>query len=328
MKGLYALLVVGLVAGCSGIREPDVSWHWARVHEYQSYLKGEITKEEFRGYKYYGGQPDILPSLHALHKASELDEVDLIFPNIPKSKEVNKYWLEFCNSTDGIGDGRANQSYADFKTNGQQPFRMQVWYKPEVKDKIQELIAGIEAFSIPEAHDEAGPGGGTVSSADRKRQMRVAQGDLDAAQNETERFYALNHAAKNAWQKGETEKARALATEMEGLLPKYKNDWNYGNAVQDANQVLGLIALGAGDVAEAKRRLLASADSKGSPQMNSFGPNLQLAKALLKRGEKDVVLEYFKRCATFWKMGEARLAEWTASVKKKENPDFGANLNY
>ena len=182
--------------------------------------------------------------------------------------------------------------------------------------------------TIPEAHDGTGPDGETVSTADRKRQMRVAQGDLNAAENETERFYALNHAAKIAWRKGEIEKARALATEMEGLLPKYKNDWNYGNAVQDTNQVLGLIALGTGDIAEAKKRLLASADSKGSPQMNSFGPNMQLAKALLEKGEKDVVLEYFQRCTTFWKMGEARLAGWTALVKKGEMPEFGANLKY
>ena len=182
--------------------------------------------------------------------------------------------------------------------------------------------------TVPEVHGGTGADGGTMSSVDRKRQMKVAQGDLDAAESETERFYALNHAAKNAWRKGDIEKARALATEMEGLLPTYMNDWNYGNAVQDANQVLGLIALGAGDVPEAKKRLLASADSKGSPQMNSFGPNMQLAKALLEEGERDVVLEYFKRCATFWKMGEARLAGWSATVKKGEIPEFGANLNY
>ena len=118
------------------------------------------------------------------------------------------------------------------------------------------------------------------------------------------------------------------ATELERLAPKYRNDWNYGNAVQDANQVLGLIALAKGDVAEAKKRLLASADSKGSPQMNSFGPNMQLAKALLEKGEKDVVLEYFQRCGTFWKMGAERLAAWTAAVKNGKIPEFGANLRY
>ena len=180
----------------------------------------------------------------------------------------------------------------------------------------------------PEVHDGTGLDGGTVSSADRKRQMKVAQGDLDAAESDTERFYALNHAAKNAWRKGDIEKARALATEMEGLLPKYKNDWNYGNAVQDANQVHGLIALRAGNVAEAKRRLLASADSNGSPQMNSFGPNMQLAKNLLEKGERAVVLEYFQRCGKFWGMGKDKLAAWTASVKNGEIPNFGANLKY
>ncbi|MCC5845588.1 MAG: hypothetical protein JJU05_15170 [Verrucomicrobia bacterium] len=115
---------------------------------------------------------------------------------------------------------------------------------------------------------------------------------------------------------------------MENLLPNYKNDWNYGNAVQDANQVLGLIALAEDDVEEAKKRLLASADSEGSPQMNSFGPNMKLAKALLETGERDVVLEYFNRCGIFWKMGEKKLSEWTAAVKNGEIPEFGGNLLY
>jgi len=178
------------------------------------------------------------------------------------------------------------------------------------------------------AHDGTGPDRKGASPADRNRRMRVARGDLDAAQSDTDRFYALNRAAKNAWRKGDIEKARTLATEMEGLLPKYKGDWNYGNAVMDSNQVLGLIALGAGDVAEAKKRLLASVDSDGSPQMNSFGPNMQLAKSLLEKGEKDVVLDYFKRCATFWELGKERLAAWTDAVQKGDIPDFGANLVY
>jgi hypothetical protein len=171
------------------------------------------------------------------------------------------------------------------------------------------------------------PSQDAVSPAEQKRWMRLAGGDLDAAENEVERLFALGPAAKNALRKGETEKARTLAKELERLTPKYK-DWDSGNEVQDANQVLGRIALAEGDVAEAKKRLLASADSKGSPQMNSFGPNMQLAKELLAKGEKVVVIEYFKRCGTFWKRDRGRLATWTEAVRKGKTPDFGANLKY
>lgn len=105
-------------------------------------------------------------------------------------------------------------------------------------------------------------------------------------------------------------------------------DWNYGNAIQDSNQVLGRIALSKGDVAEAKKRLLASADSDGSPQLNSFGPNMRLAKELLDKGEKEVVLEYFDLCGKFWTMGAQRLATWSDVVNEGKTPDFGASLNY
>jgi tetratricopeptide (TPR) repeat protein len=158
--------------------------------------------------------------------------------------------------------------------------------------------------------------------------MKVVQGDLSAATSEIERFYALNRASKNALQAGNVQEAEALANELASLAPKYASDWNYGNAIQDSNQVLGRIALSKGDVAAARKRLLASADSKGSPVMNSFGPNMQLAKALLEKGERDVVLDYFQRCGKFWISGKDRLAAWTASVKKGDIPEFGPNLRY
>lgn len=167
-----------------------------------------------------------------------------------------------------------------------------------------------------------------ASSLERERLMKITRGDLDAASGELERFYALNQAAMNALKDGNVAKATTLANELAQLALKYPNDWNYGNAIQDANQVLGRIALANGDVAEASRRLLASADSKGSPQMNSFGPNMQLAKDLLEKGEPEVVIEYFNRCSSFWKMGRKELASWTSSVRSGKIPDFGANLNY
>jgi hypothetical protein len=185
-------------------------------------------------------------------------------------------------------------------------------------------LAGLLAALLPAQRAAAGE----APAAEPTRQMKISQGDLSAATNEIERFYALGRAARNALKAGDTDGARKLAEELARLAPKYPTDWNYGNAIQVANQVLGRIALAAGNVTEAKRRLLASADSKGSPQMNSFGPNLQLAKDLLAKGESQTVVEYFTRCGTFWKMGADRLAAWTAAVNKGETPDFGANLEY
>jgi len=169
--------------------------------------------------------------------------------------------------------------------------------------------------------------GCSVSNEEDDRARKLISGDISVATNETERFYTLNGAAKKALAVGKEAEAIKLAEELEKLAPKYKDDWNYGNAIQDANQLLGRIALSTGDVTEAKRRLLASADSEGSPQMNSFGPNMQLARELLDQGERDTVLKYFERCRKFWTMGGGNLDRWTRDVEEGKVPDFGANLS-
>jgi len=52
-----------------------------------------------------------------------------------------------------------------------------------------------------------------------------------------------------------------------------------------------------------------------------------LAKELLEKGKRDVVLEYFELCSEFWKSDRGQLGKWTATVQKGRIPDFGANLN-
>jgi hypothetical protein len=47
-----------------------------------------------------------------------------------------------------------------------------------------------------------------------------------------------------------------------------------------------------GDIEEAKKQLLLAGKTPSSPQLNSFGPNMILAKELLDKGEKDTVLHY------------------------------------
>jgi hypothetical protein len=151
---------------------------------------------------------------------------------------------------------------------------------------------------------------------------------LSKAATERDRFYALNDVAKQSFVLGKTEDARKYAKELLALFPKFRGDWNYGNAVQDANVVLGRIAVTEGRIAEAKQLLLEAGKSPGSPQMDSFGPNTSLAKDLLEKGERDVVLEYFELCRKFWQMDRGRLDRWGQEVKSGKIPDFGANLFY
>lgn len=145
-----------------------------------------------------------------------------------------------------------------------------------------------------------GAGEGDESPEERERGMKLIGGDLSVATNELERFYALGNAARNVLRDGKVKEAEALATELARQAPKYKQDCNYGNAIADANQVLGHIALSKGDVHEAKKYLLASADSKGSPQLNSFGPSFILARELAEKGERETVIAFLDSVARFW----------------------------
>jgi hypothetical protein len=145
------------------------------------------------------------------------------------------------------------------------------------------------------------------------------------------RFYDLGRMARTALQVGQADKAAAYAVELLAIAAGHRQDWNYGNAIQNGNMVLGLIALRQGDLARARERLLDSAASDGSPQLNSFGPNMLLAKELLERGEPESVLAYFELCRKFWTNGAngtQSLDTWSKDVREGRTPDFGANLLY
>ena len=114
----------------------------------------------------------------------------------------------------------------------------------------------------------------------------------------------------------------------ERMLIRNRPGWNSGNDIHHGNVILGRIALEVGDVEKAKEHLIEAGKTPGSPQLDSFGPNMTLAKELLEKGEKDVVLRYFELCSTFWELGRDRLDNWSDLVKDGKIPNFGPNLNY
>lgn len=143
-----------------------------------------------------------------------------------------------------------------------------------------------------------------------------------------EKWHLMNDLAKAAFLAGEYDHAIAWAQQSITAAAQYPKDWNYGNAIHHGNITVGRVALQRNDIATAKQSLLAAGKTRGSPQLNSFGPSMTLASELLARGERETVLEYLQLCKNFWRMNDGRLDAWTNAIKTGKAPDFNPNLAY
>jgi|SRR5919108_1438555 hypothetical protein len=129
------------------------------------------------------------------------------------------------------------------------------------------------------------------------------------------RALGLPSVAEHNFRRGNLDAASARAIQLLRLAEAESTDWNYGNAVHKAHLMLGRVALARGDIVTAEAELIASARIPGSPQLASFGPNMQLALELLQAGRKDAVLEYFCLCGNFWEMGQSQLRTWSIDIE-------------
>jgi hypothetical protein len=161
----------------------------------------------------------------------------------------------------------------------------------------------------------------------RSPALVLADLEQDSAGTTNEnRSYALPQLAKAAVKAGALDKASLYANEL--LTSAHAGDWNDGNAVHDGNMVRGLVALHSGNVEQAAKDLIEAGKTPGSPQLNSFGPNMTLASELLERGQRDAVLEYLTLCKKFWSLGASKLDAWIDAIQTGGKPDFGANLAF
>ncbi len=172
----------------------------------------------------------------------------------------------------------------------------------------------------------------TSSGDDRKRVAAHALEELEQARELSPGLNRSTHVLKDvvtaAFESGQIKKAKGYATKLLDSAHQDQATTNPGQAINDGHLVLGRLALIDGDVAAAKHHLLEAGKTPGSPILNSFGPNMTLAKELLDRGEWQTVLEYFDLCGKFWSGGQDKLRQWKVLVKAKVTPDFGPNLVY
>jgi hypothetical protein len=137
-----------------------------------------------------------------------------------------------------------------------------------------------------------------------------------------ERFYTLDRLIEQAYKADDLATAAALAKEYVAMAETYRCDWNYGNAIHDGNRFLGLISLRTGDRTAAAAHLANSSKSDGSPQLNSFGPDLELANALLQAGDIEPVKAYLRDVKRFWEMDYGKVDRWLAGIEAGEKPEL------
>jgi len=173
-----------------------------------------------------------------------------------------------------------------------------------------------------------------IQAKSEEEKTALAAKALELRERELEKLdeplksFALTRTTDDAFDAGDMAKAEQFANELLKSTQGGAGSWNSGNAIFTGNVVLGRVALRRGDVAGAKQHLLAAGETSGSPQLDSFGPSMTLAKELLEKGERDTVIAYLQSCAKFWDMGRDNLKSWIATIKRGGTPDFGANLFY
>ena len=82
-----------------------------------------------------------------------------------------------------------------------------------------------------------------------------------------------------------------------------------------------MVELKKGNTDKACEYLLEAGKTPGSPQLNSFGPDMMLANELLKRDKKECVIKFLKSCSKFWKRSKV-CNEWIKQVEAGDTSEL------
>jgi tetratricopeptide (TPR) repeat protein len=144
-------------------------------------------------------------------------------------------------------------------------------------------------------------------------QLRQQQWDV-VAEKKTD-LCLLRKLATDGFEAGDDILAQKYADE---LLRQGQQHDNSCRALHHGNLMLGRIALKKGNLEEAKVRLVEAGKISTSP----FSPNMMLAKELLEKGQREIVLQYLDECANFWKNDHGQLDQWRAVIRGGGIPNF------
>ncbi len=153
----------------------------------------------------------------------------------------------------------------------------------------------------------------SASAALRSFEQALALTPLESA-----RRHLYADLAECAWLVDRNDKAGTWARTL--LKGARAGDHSFNDDTHHGHRILGLIALDNGDHALARKHLLQSADVGTSPVLGSFGPDMALAAALLRAGDRDGVVEFLDATRSFWKMGADDIDPIIAAIRSGETP--------
>lgn len=160
---------------------------------------------------------------------------------------------------------------------------------------------------------------GMANSGPAKEALAEQERALELTTDPSRKTTMMDSMAETAFAAGDIEKARKYASALLESANKGEN-WDLGNCIHTGNTILGRIALKEGDIAKAKQCLVAAGKCGGSPQLDSFGPDMTLASELLARGERETVIQYLELCGRFWKKDATD--KWIGEIKNGQTPQL------
>jgi hypothetical protein len=142
-----------------------------------------------------------------------------------------------------------------------------------------------------------------------------------ASISDSDRMLLTFSQMRNSWIQQKQDDATAKARELLDFAARHQSDSLYGDAVFEANVMLGKTALHRGDKKSAVRNLLAAAATPGSDRLRRGEFEMNLPRALVDWGERRAVAEFYERMAP--KTTRAKqFQDWAAEIRKGINPDL------
>ena len=188
-------------------------------------------------------------------------------------------------------------------------------------------------FDRPEGDPElAAKALGALQTAERLLpRERREQVQLDLLSSLTKAaFWAGEYsiAEKYAGRWLETARQRSAASASLPPNERLAKEMDLGDAIHQANSILGEIALSRRDTKSAGDYLIASAKvTKASPSLASYGPDLALMRDLLALKQTQPVLDFLDECTKFWSSSQGKPAKWKQAIQSGKDPDFGAGFS-